>query len=601
MAALVETESDFHAMIAQERVRERAAQGHTSGRGRSMMAWSRLAPEPKVGALNFEDFPYLTELYSDEVAELEECIFEKSTQVGMSSQGWRWAMRRAQQFGDTSLYIFPTADHVTDFGDSRIEPSIEASDFLQAQIPPGYVRKKELKRIGGGWLYLRGSNSRAGAQSVDADSVTFDEYNELDQSNVPQIERRLSGARQAGRTPRIRRMGIPTGPGEGIDAYFAESDRRRWHVTCPACGDEQPLDWWKNVRWRNPGVEGVQRGGHDEFANMRDVESAWRACRSCDASLEEAIRGGRWIATNPDSSLRGYHVARLIVPRCDLKAMVLASRQTSPAQVIAFYNNDLGLAYAPTETSLDEEAILAACSEGGELQEAVRLGPGIYRTAGIDVASERDFNVRVSELHPDGRYAVWIGTCSSWSEVYELLVRLHVTFFAIDANPERRTARGLIAKLPGRGVLVEYAGPDKPAFAYKELENIVRVNRTEAIDAMMDSIRFLRNKPLRKPPAGYVEQLMAPRRRSQLNKKEQVVRTYVSMGPDDYAHAEVFDLVAGEMLAMRQQAGELVEDRPVSDQEIGFERGELDQPFGTRGAGWGGGDYDPGFGEGGLI
>lgn len=598
MGGVAEMESGFRGAVAQRQQQRMAERGDTADAGRSMMEWALLVPEPKVGALNFEDFPYLVELYSDEVAELEEVVFVKSTQVGMSTQGWRWAGRRVQQFGDTSLYIFPTADHVTDFGDSRIEPSIEASDFLKAQIPGTYVRKKELKRIGLGWLFLRGSNSRAGAQSVDADSVTFDEYNELDPANVPQIERRLTGARQAGRIPRIRRMGIPTGPGEGIDTYLSDSDQRKWHVVCPKCGDEQPLDWWKNVVWTNPGVEGVQRPGHDEYRNAREIEKAWRVCRSCEASLEGVIRGGRWIATNPESKLRGYHVARLIVPRCDLIQMVRASRQTSPAQVIAFYNNDLGLAYAPTETSLDEASILAACSEGGEATQAVRLGPGIYRTAGIDVASERDLNVRVSELRADGaRHALWIGTVGSFGEALDLIVRMRVTFFCIDSNPERRLARGMCKELPGRGCLVEYAGPEQRAFEYKEKENILRVNRTEAIDAMMDGIRLLRNIPLRKPPVGYVEQLMAPRRRATINKEEKVVRTYVSMGPDDYAHAEVFDLCAGEMLRMRHQAGLLMEDRPVSDEEIGFERTRLDDPFTVQRRG---GDqfdgYDPGLG-----
>lgn len=598
MPAVVEMESGLRGAVAQREQQRVAAKDTTAGR--TMMEWSLLAPEPKIGVLNFDDFPYLRELYSDDVADLEEVVFIKSTQVGMSTQAWRWAMRRSQQFGDTSLYIFPTADHVTDFGDSRIEPSIEASDFLQAQIPAGFVRKKELKRIGNGWLYLRGSNSRAGAQSVDADSVTFDEYNELDVANVPQIERRLTGARQAGRTPRIRRMGIPTGPGEGIDTYFSDSDQRKWHVACPSCGEEQPLDWWKNVRWRNPGIEGVQRAGKDEYHKARDVEAAWRACRSCEANLEDAIRGGRWIATNPGASLRGYHVARLVVPRCDLIQMVKASRQTSPSQVIAFFNNDLGLAYAPTETSLDEEAINAACSHGGEATQTPRVGPGIYRTAGIDVASERDLNVRVSEIREDGRYALWIGTVGSFGEVLDLMVRMRVTFFCVDANPERRLARGLCAQLPGRGCLVEYGGPEEQAFRYKENENIARVNRTEAIDAMMDGIRLLRNLPLRQPPPGYVEHLMAPRRRAVINKREKVVRTYVSQGPDDYAHAEVYDLVAVEMLRMRHQAGLLLEDRPVSDEEIGFERTRLDDPFGQPRRGNADG-YDGGFGEEPLI
>src|ERR1700733_9329852 len=146
MGAVAEVESGFRGAVAQKQQQRMAERGETVDAGRSMMEWALLVPEPKVGALNFEDFPYLVELYGDEVAELEECIFVKSTQVGMSTQGWRWAGRRVQQFGDTSLYIFPTADHVTDFGDSRIEPSIEASEFLKAAIRSSAVRQKGLKR-----------------------------------------------------------------------------------------------------------------------------------------------------------------------------------------------------------------------------------------------------------------------------------------------------------------------------------------------------------------------------------------------------------------------------------------------------------------------
>lgn len=578
-------------------VTRRRSSSSTAHIHHTMRDWATLAPEPKVGPLNLEDFPYQIEpFYSDEVADLEEVVYLKSTQVGASAGSWRWGMRRAQQYGDTVVYIFPTSDHVTDFGDTRIEPAIEASPFLKRQIPSGHVRKKALKRIGMGWLYLRGSNSKAGAQSVDADVVVFDEYNHLDPSNVPQIERRLSGARQAGRIPRVRRLGIPTGPGEGIDAVFTQSDQRRWHVTCPECQDEQPLDWWKNVRWLNPGQEEVMRSGKDVFANADEVEKAWRACRSCEASLEGVIRTGRWIATQPHRQMRGYHITRLVVPRCDLAQMVKSSRKTKPSEVIAFFNNDLGIAFASTESQLDEDAITAACSHGGDIVSVLPYKPGIFRTAGIDVAGERDINVRISEQSADlqQRRAIYIGTCRDFDELHALLVRYQVTQFAIDGNPERRMARGLIARLPGRGVLVEYGDPrTAPSFAYNPLQDKVTVNRTEAIDGMMDSIRMLRNIPLRSPPPGYIEQLMAPRRRVQIDKKERVIRVYVSVGPDDYAHAEVYDLVATEMLRLRLNAGEILEadEREVSDEELGIQRGRFDSPE----TGLAGG-YDPGFG-----
>ncbi|MDE2103943.1 MAG: phage terminase large subunit family protein, partial [Patescibacteria group bacterium] len=477
--------------------------------------WALAVPEPKFGTLDFELFPFQRELYSQEVAELEECVMVKSTQVGASALAWRWAAWRTD-CGDTVLYVFPSSDHVTDFGDTRIDPAIEESTMLAGRV--GEINRKQLKQIGDGTLYLRGSNSRAGAQSVDADAIIFDEYNDLDQGNVSQFERRISGSRQAGRVPRVRRLGIPTGPGEGIDVHWQQSDQRRWHVTCGECGFEQSLEWGRNVRWRNTEDGPVLRPGTDVFGRAQDVHEAWRVCARCEASLEGAVGAGRWLATQ-ESPLRGYHIPRLIVPSADLKALVTASRKTRPSEVIAFFNNDLGVPYAPTDASLDEESILAACARGGEIRNAVTTAPGFFRTAGIDVASERDLNVRVSELLPDGtRKAIWIGVCADFDEAAALLQRLAVTQFCVDSNPERRLGRALCARFPGMGVLCEYSGPDSSPFDYRPERGVVRVNRTEAIDAMMDSIRFLRNLPLREPPPGYVEHLKALRRRATVDK-----------------------------------------------------------------------------------
>jgi hypothetical protein len=118
----------------------------------------------------------------------------------------------------------------------------------------------------------------------------------------------------------------------------------------------------------------------------------------------------------------------------------------------------------------------------------------------------------------------------------------------------------------------------------------VRVNRTEAIDAMMEGVRQARNRPLREPPAKYVDQMRALKRKTEIAAQGYVKRFYESTGSqgDDYAHAEVYDLVATEVLRMQQQIAAMQEsERPVADEEVGFQRVRL-------GADDGG--YRPGFG-----
>lgn len=558
----------------------------------NMREWAELVPE-RGKPLDFVRFPFQAEWYSDEIAALREVIWKKAAQVGMSNYAIRWGMRQAEHFGDRVIYFMPTDDDVTAFGDQRIEPSIQESNFLLSRMPPAAVRNKHLKRIGRGDISLRGTQSKSAVQSVDADALVFDEYDYLHQGNLEQAERRLAGAMAAGREPRIRRLGYPTLPGFGVDALYARSDKRVWHVECPECGDVQDLKWEQNMRWRGreDSEEEVRRHGHDEeYEDWRDVSEAWRACRSCDASLEvdekRPIREGRWIATRPEADLVGYHVPRLIVPYTDLIELVRNSRKTKPSAIEAFYNNDLGLAYVPAEAALTEEDVMAA-SVYGNPQLQTRVRPQQLLVCGLDVASERDLSIWIDELSPEGfQRAVYIGEPRNFEEVEGLLRRFRPVSIVIDSMPERRSARGIAALFPGITYLAAYTDNDQAdAYRYDPVKNLITINRTEAIDAFMDGVRAQRRvlpAPGAHPPR-FVSQLLSPKRRTELDSKERPKRVYVSTGSDgdDYAHAGVYGLVAKEMYVLRSQVEQGVAQAagaPVEDPRLGFrEEGGYDR------------------------
>lgn len=558
-----------------------------------MREYAEIVPEPGVGRLRIDDdFPFQDEWYSPEVAEAEEVVWMKSTQVGMSGYAIRWAIRQVDQFGETGLYIFPTDSHVTEFGDERIEPAIEESPYLRSRIRERFVRHKKLKRIGLGFLHLRGSNSKAGAQSVAAQFIVFDEYDHLDVTNVPQIERRITGARQIGLTPRLRRLGTPTVEGFGISLAWESSDKRVWKVMCQECAYEQEITWEENVRWENEGHEGVMRAGHDEYDDIKDVKRAWRACSACEAELD--VRQGRWEAQNPGVKVIGFHATRLIVPRTDLTQIIVASRSNKPMDIEAFENNDLGRPYSAVESSLDAGAIIAACNLG-EPPVPGYAGPNPV-TMGVDVAGERALSVRISEQLPpeheglpNRRRALWIGEVDSFEEVAHLMELYSVSMCAIDSNPERRMAKTLRATFPGRVVLVEYDAKNESesikvesgetGTPWEGVPISCRVNRTETFDAMMDSIRQKWNIPLSEPPANYVAQMRSPKRTTVVSQTLKVSRVYVATGTvgDDYAHAENYDLIATELWRMMSgiQAMTSEEERHLPDEELGFRRVSL--------------------------
>lgn len=602
----VERGYDFRSALREHQLAVEATE-HEGPSG--FLEWNELIPVPQVGPLRLDDFPFQREWYSQPIIEAEEVVWMKSSQVGLSEYAWRWGTHRADRFADTCIYSFPSADHVREFGDQRIEPAIEESGYLRSRIRAKWVKHKTLKRIGAGWLVLRGTKSKAGAQSTAAQSLVFDEYDLLETENRAQMERRIRGARQLGKRPRVRRFGNPTIPGEGIDSVFAGSDQRKWIVTCAECGHAQEVTWEDNVRWRSTPDGEVLRPGTDTFelGEEKRVHEAWRECSRCEERLD--VRLGEWVAQVPDAPVIGYHVTQLIVPNADLKGLVVGSRVTKPGDVEAFYNNDLGLPFSPSEASLDIASIIAACERGGELQHG--YAGASPTTMGIDVASERDLTARIDEQlpaeHPNvpnPRRALWIGPLKDFQQAADLIAAFNVQIVAIDSMPERRMARALQATFPGRVVLVEYNNDDRAEpIKISEMTDEhhpalppgvplkVSVNRTETFDAMMDGIRQLRNLPLRDPPPHYQAHLLAPKRRTvekpTTKRKE---RVYVSTGPDDYAHTENYCLVATELWRARigmQTQAEAQEERHLPDEQFGFKRLDLA----------GGSDtYDPGLG-----
>jgi hypothetical protein len=279
---------------------------------------------------------------------------------------------------------------------------------------------------------------------------------------------------------------------------------------------------------------------------------------------------------------------------------VTSGRETRPYEVELFHNADLGLEYASADAQLTEFQVLRACAAGEPPVEEYRNRFPV--TMGVDVASERALNVRITEHGFDNRRrALYIGEVEddtaggrtgrlAFEKLDELMRRYNVVMAAIDSQPERRSSRAFCNRFPGRAFMVAYDDSDRPqkdALKVDLEKKMVTVNRTDAIDAMMDNIRELINLPLRTPPPGYVEHLTSLKRRTEEDSETgKIKRYYVKTGPDDYAHAEVYDLVATELVGMLKIAADAPPDMQPLDayEDAGVPRRGLY-------------DYDPGFGE----
>lgn len=232
---------------------------------RDMPSWAALVPEPKTGALDFERFPFQRELYA-EATDDRELVVMKGTQLGISTWALRWILFHADVHGRTGLYVFPTKADVLDFSAARIKRVIRASEYLRGRRPAGGPNARGLIAVGRGIVYFRGSEAERGLDSVDADILVLDEYDTLNQQNIPDAERRITSATSAGL---IRRVGVPSAASVGIAALYERSARASAAGTCAARGAVSGR--------RPPSSRTSISSGCASFVGRAASRSTWRA------------------------------------------------------------------------------------------------------------------------------------------------------------------------------------------------------------------------------------------------------------------------------------------------------------------------------------
>jgi hypothetical protein len=397
-------------------------------------------------------------------------------------------------------------------------------------------------------LYLRGAESIRDVVSVDADLLIFDEYDLINLENLLEAERRIA----ASQNPMIRRVGIPTELGWGIWERYIDSDQRRWHVTCPGCGEEQALTFEDNVTWR------------DDYGRIVDEHLA---CRVCEQVIDPA--NGRWIAAHPERSVPGFQVSRLMVPGVDLKTLIAASKRQDARARQKFSANDLAEPYAEPLSRLTPADIARAVAAGTAWNDGIPLqqvatypGPN-FVTAGVDPAGTRLFRVRISELvYAPGteivlRRALHIGTVSDWDELHALCTRYGVHLVCVDAGSELHMALAFADSYGGTVFLVrELSMPTNPLKLDRANQQI-KIDRTFLLDATLDALRLGNNLLPEDLPPGYVDEMTSPTRTYVETSGRRQAR-YVKRGDDDYAHAEAFDHLAASLLPVDVPEEELV-------------------------------------------
>ena len=274
------------------------------------------------------------------------------------------------------LVVYPTTTMAEAFSDDRLVPMLRDTPVLQNLVKTGKKQgsknTKLHKQFPGGHITLVGSNAPAGLAARPIRGVLFDEIDRYPQS---------SGGRDAGEGDVISlarkrtqtffnsfEIGVSTPTVKGlsrIEMAYNESDKRRYYVPCPECGEYQTLNW-RNVSWsKNENEEHMP-------------ETAVYACEKCGVLWTEqqrhgAVKRGKWVADNPGGDTAGFFINELYSPWSTLEKIVseFVTAKTSPDRLRVWINTTLGETFEEGTNEIDTVGLMGRREDYQELPENV--------------------------------------------------------------------------------------------------------------------------------------------------------------------------------------------------------------------------------------
>lgn len=226
-----------------------------------------------------------------------------------------------------------------------------------------------------------------------------------------------------------------------IEVLYKRSDRRRFYVPCPHCGEFQPLEFGGKdkpygLKWKLR----IDTEGDDI-----QVESAHYLCKHCQTLIDEGhktemLAKGKWVAERPSQKMHhGYHINALYAPSgLGLGWRAIAEKwlkaQNDTAELKAFINTYLGEVFKEQGDEVDGAPLM--------LRREIYDGePWLVRTGGVDVQKDR------LEIGIEGwgegfenwkiDYIIIPGDTAKpdvWSELEEVVKGLNLNILLVDSG-----------------------------------------------------------------------------------------------------------------------------------------------------------------------
>lgn len=323
------------------------------------------------------------------------------------------------------LVVQPTLEMAQTWSKDRLAPAIRDTPALSDKIKNPRSRDSGNttlhKVFSGGHVTACGANSPSSLASRPCRIILCDEVDRYPISAGTEGDPVGLAKRRSATfwNRKIILVSTPTEKGASrIEQAYEESDKRKYFVPCPDCGEHQVLVW-SNVRW--------------EKDQPKTAEYTCEHCGSLwpDVKRFRAIRQGEWRATaEGDGKTAGFHLSGLYSPWTPMEDTVrdfLAAKR-DPMRLKTWVNTFLGETWEEQGDQIDEYDLIERREDWGpDLPEEV-----LMLTAGIDVQDDRleyeivgwgrgeeSWSIRYETLYGDPSTAeLWMRLDTALGEIY---------------------------------------------------------------------------------------------------------------------------------------------------------------------------------------
>jgi phage terminase large subunit GpA-like protein len=365
----------------------------------------QIAKGPEKGQWRTSRTPYLREPMAcmSEGSGIERVVMQFATQLGKTEVLYNTILQRIHRSPMDMMIVQPTLSDSKDHSRERFMPTVRGMPEIAGRLSKPSSRDEsatwQTKSLAGGaTLFFAGANSARSLASKPLGLVCCDEIDgypmDVDGEGDPLT---LVGERMSNYSDRkLLLCSTPTlRDFSRIESEYLTSDRRRYFVPCPHCGEFQHLEWGADKEY---GIKWLK----SEDGSARP-ETAVYVCRHCGASIEEhhktaMLEGGEWRAENPGAqmgSVAGFHLNKLYSPvgwrswRWMVSKWVEAmdaSRSGDVTKLKSFINTSLAETFEEQGDRADEHALRRRAADF----PLRRVISGLYVcTAGVDVQGDR--------------------------------------------------------------------------------------------------------------------------------------------------------------------------------------------------------------------